>query len=167
MIDWQKEVLESIGAIKYGNFILSSGISSNFYIEKFRILERPGLLERMCKPIADFYYNIDVVIGPSTGGMFVAYEVARQMNCTAIYAELDEYSERTITQRGSVLKPGSKVLLVDDILTTGESIKTLFPLIEKAGCSVVGVGVLVDRSTTEIDFGCNLFATCVYKENEL
>ncbi len=152
--------LKSIGAIQHGHFLLSSGRHSDLYFEKFRILERPDLLARLCQPIAQHFQhqNIQVVLGPTIGGALVAYEVARQLNVTALYAERDPNNQRTL-RRGASLAPGTHTLIVDDVLTTGLSIREVLALANEHKAHVIGIGVLVNRAEEEILFDVPLIAS--------
>lgn len=152
-------LLEEKGAILKGHFLLTSGRHSDTYIEKFRILEQPDVLSQCCEQIAQAFQDtpIDVVAGPTTGGIIVAFEVARQMGKRAIYVET-EAGKRTV-RRGAKLAQGARVLLVDDVLTTGTSVLETAEALRTLGGTVAGVAVLIDRSQVPIDFGCPFFAT--------
>lgn len=150
--------MEEAGAILRGHFLLSSGRHSDVYFEKFRILERPALLSEACSEIARRFSKsgVEVVAGPTTGGVIIAFEVARQMGASALYVERE--GERRVLRRGAALREGTKVLVVDDVLTTGLSVREVISVLRDAGGDVVGVGVLVDRSEMEQEFGVPLFA---------
>jgi orotate phosphoribosyltransferase len=158
-----KDLIVSSGAVLKGHFRLASGRHSDTYVEKFRVLERPWVLEQVTKSIADHFRALEpeVVIGPSTGGLIVAYEVARQLNVPALYVE--RVGEKFVVKRGGRIEPGVRVLLVDDVLTTGVSVFEVLTLIREHQANVLGVGVLIDRSQKAIDFGCQLFASCHFE----
>lgn len=101
--------------------------------------------------------EIQVVAGPTTGGIILAFEVARQLGVRGIFAEKEGTTERAF-RRGFSINPGERVLIVDDILTTGNSIREVMAAVNKQGGIVVGIGVLVDRSEQRIDFGVPLFS---------
>jgi orotate phosphoribosyltransferase len=147
------------GAVLDGHFLLTSGLHSPVYWEKFRILENPAYTQQLCAMIAEHFKNkgVDVVAGPTTGGIILAYEVARQMGLRCIFAEKEEGGKRGF-HRGFVLNPGEQVLVVDDILTTGKSVKEVLEALHERGASVVGVGVLVDRSEHDLKFGYPLYS---------
>lgn len=151
-------LLEESGAILHGHFILSSGRHSAIYFEKFRILEQPQVLSALCKEIAEHFASeeIDAVAGPLTGGIIIAFEVARLMNKPAIYVESED-GVKTL-RRGKTLAPGLKVLVVDDILTTGRSIYETRDAIERAGGVAAGYGVLVSRAQEWVTFDVPIFA---------
>lgn len=151
-------LLEDSGAILRGHFVLSSGRHSDVYFEKFRVLEQPQVLSALCSEIATHFQKskIEAVAGPLTGGIIIAFEVARQMGLPAVYVE-SEGGVKTL-RRGKTLTPGTRVLVVDDVLTTGLSVKETILAIQTAGGDVAGVAVLIDRASDAIDFGCPLFA---------
>jgi orotate phosphoribosyltransferase len=150
--------LES-GAVLRGHFLLTSGRHSDVYFEKFRVLTQPRVLSALCAEIAARFATAGVqyVAGPTTGGIIIAFEVARQMGIDAVYVE-DEGGVKTL-RRGQVLPAGSQVLVVDDVLTTGLSVRETIDAVRGAGGEMVGVGVLIDRAPVEMEFGCPLFAS--------
>ena len=150
------QLLEDSGAVLKGHFLLSSGRHSDVYFEKFRILAQPKVLSALCAEIAQEFCDagIEFVAGPTTGGIIIAFEVARQMDVPAIYVE-DENGTKTL-RRGQTVPSGAKVLVVDDVLTTGLSVIETIAAVEQAGGTVVGVGVLIDRSQASTDFGAPL-----------
>lgn len=141
------------GARLSGHFRLSSGRHSGEYWEKFRVLEHPALISALCGEIARRYAGtgIEVVLGPTTGGILLAFEVARQMGVRALYAE-KETGERVL-RRGSILAPGTRILIVDDVLTSGGAVRACLELAGRYGAEIVGVGVLIDRSGGQVDLG--------------
>lgn len=141
-----------------GHFILTSGRHSDVYFEKFRVLERPDVLSALCAEIADRFRESGAthVAGPTTGGIIIAFEVGRQMGLPAVYVESENGVKKL--RRGKVLPEGARVLVVDDVLTTGTSIVEVNNVITIAGGSVCGVGVLIDRSETAPDFGAPCYA---------
>lgn len=159
----QNEVLEifrSSGTLLDGHFLLASGYHSASYLEKFLVLQYPHHVERLCKELAEPFTRkpIDVVLGPTTGGMLMAYEVGKQLGCRALYAERGEDGKGRELRRGFRLNKDENVLVVDDILTTGGSVNETIKLVHDAGANLVGVGVLADRSGGAVDFGVPLHA---------
>jgi orotate phosphoribosyltransferase len=146
------KLLESSGAVLQGHFILTSGRHSDVYFEKFRVLERPDVLSALCTEISEHYKDlpIDFVAGPTTGGIIIAFEVARQMGVPAVYIETED-AKKTL-RRGKTLPSGAKVLIVDDVLTTGTSLFESRTAIEEAGGEVAGYGVLIDRAQKELNY---------------
>lgn len=166
-----EDIFQKSGALLKGHFLLTSGLHSPAYWEKFRILQFPGYTEQLCRMIADHFRreNVQVVAGPTTGGIILAFEVARQLGVRGIFAEKED-EERSF-RRGFSIDPGERVLIVDDILTTGSSIHEIIAAVNKLDGSIVGIGVLVDRSGQAPDFGFPLFschraATVTYRPEE-
>lgn len=153
-----EKLLEQAGAILRGHFLLSSGRHSDVYFEKFRVLEQAQVLSRLCSEIAAHFRDkgITLVAGPTTGGIIIAFEVARQMGLPALYVE-SEGGMKTL-RRGGQVPAGAKVLVVDDVLTTGLSVRETIEVITKNGGEVVGAAVLIDRSSEDPGFGCPTFA---------
>ncbi len=145
------QILEDSGAILRGHFLLSSGRHSDVYFEKFRILEQPPVLTALCAEIAACFQGqgIEYVAGPTTGGIIIAFEVARLMNLQAVYVE-NENGVKTL-RRGKTLPAGAKVLIVDDVLTTGLSLVETRKAIEMAGATPVAYAVLIDRAAHGLD----------------
>jgi orotate phosphoribosyltransferase len=153
------QLLEESGAILRGHFLLTSGRHSDVYFEKFRVLEQPQVLSALCKEIAEHYggKGIELVAGPTTGGIIIAFEVARQMRLPAVYVET-ENGVRTL-RRNKLLSPGVKTLVVDDVLTTGTSLMESTQAIEDAGGSVQAFAVLIDRSSADKQWPKPMFAS--------
>jgi len=151
--------LERIGAVLRGHFLLTSGRHSALYFEKFRLLEQPALLEQMVGAMLanlprEAVKAAQVVVGPTLGGVIVAYEVARQLGIRALYAERE--GDGRAFRRGSLLEPNTPALLVDDVLTTGTSVREVLALLEGYQAQVVGIGVLIDRSESPLVFSAPL-----------
>lgn len=151
-------LLEASGAVMRGHFILTSGRHSDVYFEKFRILEQPQVLSALCSQIAHRFSDVelDVVAGPTTGGIIIAFEVARQMGIPAVYVET-ENGKKTL-RRGKTLATGTRCLIVDDVLTTGTSLVETQAVVEQAGGTVAAFGVLIDRSSPDLQLMAPLYA---------
>lgn len=151
------ELLEASGAILRGHFLLTSGRHSEVYFEKFRLIEQPPVLTALCTEIARTFADqgVEAVAGPTTGGIIIAFEVARQMGLPAIYVE-SENGVKTL-RRGKTLPAGQRVLVVDDVLTTGTSLLETQAAIERAGAEVIGFGVLIDRRDKELAISVPLY----------
>ena len=171
MVDKTEEIFQKSGALLKGHFRLTSGLHSPVYWEKFRVLQFPNYTEPLCRMIADHFRSqkVQVVAGPTTGGIILAFEVARQLGVRGIFAE-KEGEERSF-RRGFTVNPDERVLIVDDILTTGSSIREVIAAVKKLRGNIIGIGVLVDRSEQATDFGFPLFschrsATVTYRPEE-
>jgi orotate phosphoribosyltransferase len=143
------------GALRDGHFSLKSGRHSQRYLEKFQVLQYPEAVAEICSFLAGMVRGkdgaslVDVVVGPTTGGVILAYEVARQLGVRGLFAEEVKQADGTARRefrRGFTLSRGERVLLVDDILTTGGSLHAMLPPIEEAGADLVLAAVIADRS---------------------
>lgn len=143
------------GALRDGHFVLKSGRHSEAYLEKFQVLQDPVATGELCGFWAAAHRDrdgaaaVDLVAGPTTGGVILAFETARQLGTRAIFAEevtTDGDGPRREFRRGFSIARGERVLLVDDILTTGGSLLAMIPAVEAAGGEIIECGVLVDRS---------------------
>ena len=155
-----ERLFRDAGALREGHFVLASGRHSALYLEKFLVLQNPRVTERLCAPIARWARGrgIETVAGPTTGGVILAHEVARQLGARAIYAERREDGPGREFRRGLALRAGERVLVVDDILTTGGSVRETIDAVRSSGGAVDAVAVLVDRSGGQIELGVPLFA---------
>lgn len=147
------------GALLQGHFVLTSGRHAASYFEKFDVLRYPNHVESLCAHIASSVVKagmkVDVVLGPTTLGIVMAYEVAKQLGATAAYGEKGPDNTRFL-RRSDHMRADQRVLVVDDVLTTGGSIRECTDLVTLVGATLVGVGVLVDRSGGATDFGVPL-----------
>ena len=150
-----EELFRSSGALKEGHFLLKSGKHSERYLEKFLVLQDPAATSELCgfwaarNRNADGTPAVDVVAGPTTGGIVLAFETGRQLGVRAIFAEEVKDSDgatRREFRRGFTIAPGERVLLVDDILTTGGSLLAMLPAVEEFGGEIITCAVLADRS---------------------
>ncbi len=160
MSDNVKAMFEKSGALLNGHFLLTSGLHSPVYWEKALVIQYPAYTEKLCKMIAEHYRKSGaaVVAGPTTPGVILAYETARQLGVRGIFAEKDEVGGGREFRRGFSIKSGEKVLVVDDVMTTGGSVSEVIAAVKKLQGEVVGVGVLVLRSSHEPDFGVPFYA---------
>ncbi|MDE3111614.1 MAG: orotate phosphoribosyltransferase [Chloroflexota bacterium] len=143
-----EDVFRSSGAFLEGHFVLASGRHSPKYLEKFQVLQWPAKTEALCATIVERVraFEAETVAGPTTGGVVLAHEVGRQLGTRAVYAERKEGGPGREFRRGFPLRPGERVLVVDDIMSTGGSVEETIAAVRDAGASVVGAAVLVDRS---------------------
>ncbi len=150
-------LLKQYGVLREGHFLLTSGRHSDRYFEKFRILEQPPVCEAFARTVADRFRASapSAVCGPTTGGVIIAYEVARQLGTRCIIAEKADTGRRI--GRGFRLGPDDRVLVVDDVMTTGGSIRETIAAVQATGAGIIGVGVFIDRSPG-VDFGLTLFS---------
>jgi orotate phosphoribosyltransferase len=165
------EIFRTAGAIKEGHFLLASGLHSPVYWEKFRILQYPHFTEKLCRLIAQHFkgQKIDVVAGPTTGGIILSFETAHQLGVRSIFAEKE--GEVRVFRRGFEITPGEHILIVDDILTTGNSLRETISAVAKMGGIGIGIGVLVNRSEENFEFNLPFFSclrapTTVYLPQE-
>ncbi len=159
-----EEIFRKSGAVLNGHFLLTSGLHSPVYWEKFQVLQYPEYTEQLCRMIADHFRSkrIQVVAGPTTGGVILAYETAKQLGVRGVFAEKTPTGERAF-RRGFNIIRGERVLVVDDILTTGGSIREVIAAVNSLGGKIIGIGVLVNRSEKPVDFGIPLFS-CLNSE---
>lgn len=155
-------LFEQCGALKTGHFVLTSGRHSDRYFEKFDVLRWPmhvaSLGEELAARATAAGIVADVVLGPTTLGIVLAYEVGRRLGLPAAYGEKGPDNTRMV-RRPEHLSADMRVLIVDDVLTTGGSIRECLDLVAKVGATPVGVGVLVDRTGGTADFGVPLVST--------
>ncbi len=148
-----EELLVKTHAIMDGHFLLTSGLHSPRYVEKFNVLQHPEYTEQLCAEFAKHFKNkgIQTVIGPATGGIILSQVTARLLGVRSIFTEREK-GVMTL-RRGFHIDPGEKVLIVEDIVTTGGSIKEVVNVVNKAKGDIVGIGLFVDRSGGKADFG--------------
>lgn len=155
-----ERIFRDAGALRDGHFVLASGKHSPRYLEKFQVLQWPRETERLCAAIADAVRDLhpDTIAGPTTGGIILAHEVARQLGARAVYAERDDGGTGRVFRRGFQLAPGEHVVVVDDIMTTGGSVQETIDAVRAAGGDVIAAAVLVDRSGGGAKLGVPLHA---------
>lgn len=146
------EILKEAEVLLEGHFLLSSGKHSNKYLQCAKIFKNTKYSEELCKSLAEQFKddNIDVVIGPAMGAVQMAYEVSRHLNCENFFTERE--NGKMVLRRGFTVTSGMNVLLVEDVVTTGGSIKEVLELIKSYGANVVGIGSIVDRTGGNIEF---------------
>lgn len=147
-----KKILMETGAMLQGHFVLTSGMHSGQYIQCAQVLQYPNHAERLCHELARRFKDdsISTVVAPAVGGILVAYEVARGLGVRALFTERE--NGKVIFRRGFSIKPGEKVLVVEDVVTTGGSVVETMDTVRRFGGEVVGVGLLVDRSGGRVSF---------------
>lgn len=146
------DVFREVEALMEGHFLLSSGKHSNKYVQCAKLLQYPDkaakVLEVAVEKIKDL--GIDLVVGPAMGGVVVSYELGRQLGVPAVYTERED-GEMTL-RRGFEVKKGQKVIISEDVVTTGKSALETIKVIEEAGGEVVGIATIVDRKSSDIDY---------------
>jgi len=153
------EIFEKSGALLKGHFLLTSGRHSNVYFQCAKVLQYPEYAEKICALIAEHYkfFEIDTVIAPAIGGIVVGQEVARQLNKRSIFAEREDKS--LTLRRGFTIEKGEKVLVCEDVVTTGGSVFEVIDIVKNYSAEVVGVGFIVDRSNGKVNFHHSQFST--------
>ena len=151
-------LFQACGAWLEGHFTLSSGLHSHEYLQCALILQHPTLASRVCQALAQRFLSDEItcVAAPALGGIVVGYETARHLGARALFAERQE--EKLQFRRGFALDPKDRVLVVEDVVTTGGSVEELIRLVNDAGATVVGVGALVDRSNGWASFDVKFHA---------
>jgi orotate phosphoribosyltransferase len=142
-------IFKKTGAMLTGHFVLTSGRHSDRYFQCARVLEYPRYCELLCRELVRKWGDrelagVETVIGPALGGILVSYEVARVLGARSLFTER-ENGIMTL-RRGFTLSPGERVLVVEDVITTGGSVREVIAVAREAGAQVAGVAVLVDRS---------------------
>ncbi|MEO2069337.1 MAG: orotate phosphoribosyltransferase [Desulfurobacteriaceae bacterium] len=150
-----KEIFLKADAFLEGHFLLSSGLHSPYYLQCAKVLQYPEYSEILCKELARRLKELDVeydlVIAPAIGGILVSYEVARHLKTKGIFAE--RVDGKLTLRRGFTIEKGSKVIVVEDVVTTGKSTRETIEVVKENGGEVVAVGSLIDRSGGKVDFG--------------
>ena len=148
-----KQMFMDTKAIMEGHFLLTSGLHSPLYVEKFNVLQHPAHTEKLCRALAEKFADeaIDTVVGPMTGGILLAHEVGKALGTRAIFTERE--NGRMTFRRGFTLAPGERVLIVEDIVTTGGSVREVLDAVRAFDALPIGIGMLVDRSGGAVSFG--------------
>jgi orotate phosphoribosyltransferase len=160
------DIFRECGALLEGHFILSSGLRSPVFLQKARVFMHPDKAEVLCRALAQEiraagYSRVSQIVSPAVGGIIPGYETARHLGVPAIYTErVDGLFQ---LRRGFEISPGEKVLVVEDIVTTGLSIRECIEAVGKLGADVVAAACLIDRSGGEADVGVPLVALTRYK----
>ena len=151
-------IFRSTKALLDGHFVLTSGRHSASYFQCAKVLQHPEYLTAFSIMIADEFEGQapDVVISPAIGGVVLGTEVGTQLGCRTIFAERQE--GKMVIRRGFHIEKGEKVLVVEDVITTGGSVREVMDLVEDAGGNILGVGVLVDRSNGTVTLHNNQYS---------
>tara|TARA_B100001564_G_scaffold292043_1_gene256242 strand:+ start:112 stop:690 length:579 start_codon:yes stop_codon:yes gene_type:complete len=144
------KIFKDSGALLDGHFILTSGRHSNSYFQCAKLLQYPKYLELFSKNIADHFKEneIDLVVSPAIGGIVLGTEVGRLLRKRTVFAERVDGEMKL--RRGFEIKTNEKILIVEDVITTGGSVKEVMSLVQSFGADIIGVGVIVDRSSGSV-----------------
>lgn len=158
------DIFKETDVLLDGHFLLTSGRHSNQYMQCAKILQYPHYTQELMGILAENYKDdkIDYVIAPAVGGIIIGYELARQLGVKNMFAEREEDGSMAI-RRGFELPKGSRVVVAEDVITTGGSVQEVIDIVKSNGSEVVGVAVLVDRSNGTADFGTRLDCALVAK----
>jgi len=164
----QQEIIDLFkesNALLTGHFKLSSGKHSDIYYEKFTLLKQPQLCTKICQQMATVLSGSGAVtiVGPTTGGIIIAYDVARYLGIEAIYAEPGDHGR--VFKRGFHLEKGQKVAIVDDVLTTGRSVFEVIDLVNSYEAEIVGICQMLDRSNGAVKFDYPYHALATVEAN--
>jgi orotate phosphoribosyltransferase len=145
-----RSALAERGALLEGHFRLSSGRHSDRFVQKFRILEDPSLLEPVARALAERFRTLrpSVVVSAAVGGIILGYEVARQLGLKAIFVEKE--NGVPVLRRGFTLTPQDRALVVEDVVTTGLSVREVVDVVRRHGAEVIGIGAIVNRGTEPV-----------------
>ncbi|MBN9308992.1 orotate phosphoribosyltransferase [Devosia sp.] len=160
------DLFRESGALLEGHFILSSGLRSPIFLQKARVFMHPAKAEKLCRALAQKiraagYGDVSQIVSPAVGGIIPGYETARHLGVPAIYTE--RVNGVFELRRGFELQPGEKVIVVEDIVSTGVSIRECIEAIRQTGANVVAAACLIDRSAGEADVGVPLVSLVQYK----
>lgn len=147
-----KEILKETNALKHGHFLLSSGKHSDTYVQCAQLLQYSDKAEKVIKVLYEQVkdLDIDVLVGPAMGGLIPAYELARQLGIRAIFTE--KVDGKTVLRRNFEISPNERVLIVEDVVTTGLSSMEVIELVEKLGGEVLGIATIIDRTNKPLDY---------------
>ena len=147
------KTFQETGALRRGHFQLSSGLHSGVYFQSALVLQHPDRAEVLGRALAKdlAQYRPEVVAGPALGALIIAWEVARTLDVRGIFTE--RTNGEMGLRRGFALRPGERVVVVEDVITTGLSTRETMDVLRAAGGEIVGIGAIVDRSGGKIDFG--------------
>lgn len=153
------QILKDCEALLEGHFLLSSGKHSNRYIQCAKVLRYPRHAEEVLKVVVDKVKDLDfdLIVGPAMGGVVVSYEMGRQLNMEAIFTERKDNEMQL--RRGFEIKKGAKILITEDVVTTGKSTLEVKRLLEELGGEVVAVACLADRRAENVDLGIPVYST--------
>ena len=146
------KLLEEVGAVRQGHFGLSSGLHSATYIQCALVLQHPQFAEQLGRALADKFRELKpaCVVSPALGGVIIGHEAGRALGVRAIFVERDRSGQMAL-RRGFQLNPGERVLVVEDVWTTGGSTRETIGVVEQSGGLAVAAGAIIDRSAGKVD----------------
>tara|TARA_Y100000590_G_scaffold444263_1_gene574812 strand:- start:859 stop:1446 length:588 start_codon:yes stop_codon:yes gene_type:complete len=154
------KILKETNALLEGHFILSSGLHSNQYVQCAKLLSHPKHSENICSSLAEKIKKnitkIDLILSPAIGGIVVGYEIGRQLQLNTIFSERE--NNKLVLRRGFSIPKNSKVLIVEDVITTGKSALECSELIKENGANLVGFACIIDRSNKNINLNMNIIS---------
>jgi orotate phosphoribosyltransferase len=152
------EIFEKTGGLLKGHFRLSSGLHSGDYLQCAIVLQHPEYAAKLCAQIAEYFKKDKVtsVVAPALGGVVVSYEVARALGVMSLFTERKE--GKMILGRGFKLGHDDRVLVVEDVITTGLSTKEVLEVVKSTGADIIGVGSIINRSGKDMDFGVKSYS---------
>lgn len=153
-----EEIFREINVLQEGHFLYTSGRHGDTYMQCARILEYPNYTVELSTYLVDAFKddNIDIVIGPAMGGVIFAYEIARQLGVKNLFTERED--GKMTLRRGYQIPKGARVLVAEDVITTGGSVREVIDIVKEQGGELAGVAILVDRTNGKIDFNCKMQA---------
>ena len=147
------DILKEKDAVLEGHFLLTSGRHSDRYVQCAKLFQYADTSAKICESLAEGLkdMDIDAVVSPAVGGILMGYEMGRQLGVRNIFTERVE--GKMALRRGFTVAQGEKLLVVEDVVTTGGSVKEVIALMRELGAEIVGVASVVDRSAGKVDFG--------------
>ncbi|MDR0568251.1 MAG: orotate phosphoribosyltransferase [Spirochaetaceae bacterium] len=162
-----EEILRESGAMLEGHFLLSSGRHSGRYFQCAKLLQYPDRAEAVLKPLAERIradmragtLAVDAIAGPALGGIIVAYELGRQLGLPAFFTERDA-SGAMVLRRGFAVKPGARILIAEDVITTAKSSGETAAVLESLGAKIAALACIVDRRSPGVEPPQKLYSAC-------
>jgi orotate phosphoribosyltransferase len=150
---YTQKLLEESGSLLNGHFQLTSGLHSDRYVEKIKLVQDPVKVMALCQKLAFRLkdYEADVIVGPAYGGIVLAYEVAKQLGRHFAFTQRE--NDKMVLRSGFSLKQHAKAIIIEDIITTGTSVMEVIEALKDRNVDVIAVGLIVDRSHGKVDFG--------------
>ena len=149
------ELFQSIGVLRHGHFHLTSGRHSDRFLLCSQLTMHPDATERIISAVAakviESGLQPNLIVGPAMGGIILAYELARKLGCRAMFAEKE--GEGMAMKRGFVLQETDRVLIIEDAVSTGGSVRKVVDIVEESPAELIGVAVLIDRTMGQVNFG--------------